>query len=313
VDVLLVAAPEGRRLALERLETPAARRMLERAKIASPELLAGYYAGPLSALRASAGAAPLNRDDRPIVEYRAPRDLVTVGRSALRGDSRVTAHVPFVEAPPAGALFASWPRERWFEYRARLLAAQGDEPRARASARGAAAAGFGALAQGLNAEIEVGVRRQRALEMVGQAGQLMAAGREEEGRRALEQAAGIDPSNGHPWLMLADRRRVAGDLAGAEAALARGRASGDTTLGADLAILTGLIAIDRKQPAEAARHFAQAQRVNPKLPQAYVLEARTHLALGDKAAARAALQRGLDAIPGDPEITSTLAAVERMP
>ena len=32
-----------------------------------------------------AGDAPLNLDDRPMVEYRAPRDLIEVGRSAIRG------------------------------------------------------------------------------------------------------------------------------------------------------------------------------------------------------------------------------------
>src|SRR6185436_12081696 len=36
IDVLLVAAPDGRRLSLERLESPAARRLLERARIGSP-------------------------------------------------------------------------------------------------------------------------------------------------------------------------------------------------------------------------------------------------------------------------------------
>src|SRR5438093_8135081 len=78
-DVVLLAAPPQARLALERLRAPARRRMLARAGIADPAQIAGHYAGPFDSLRATAHGAPLNRDDRPIVEYRAPRDLILTG------------------------------------------------------------------------------------------------------------------------------------------------------------------------------------------------------------------------------------------
>src|SRR6185436_9744583 len=46
VDLLLVAAPPGRRLDLERLTTPSARRMLDRARIPEPAMLAAYWSAP---------------------------------------------------------------------------------------------------------------------------------------------------------------------------------------------------------------------------------------------------------------------------
>src|SRR6185503_3841845 len=88
-DVLLIAMPD-RRLAMERLRTPAARELLRRANITSPEDVLGYYAAPISTLRPLAAGATLNTDDRPIVEYRAPFDMVVVGRSATHTNPEVT-------------------------------------------------------------------------------------------------------------------------------------------------------------------------------------------------------------------------------
>ena len=76
----MVAAPPGDTLALGRLREPAVAHELERAKQLGPESVAAWYACPLESLWAVASAAPLNSDDLPVVEYRAPRDLYRVGR-----------------------------------------------------------------------------------------------------------------------------------------------------------------------------------------------------------------------------------------
>ena len=140
-DVILVAAPPGRRLALDRLRDPRVGRLLARAHISSPELLAAYYAAPLSALAPIAAGAALNSDDRPVVEYWAPRDLVAVGRSVSVLDPEIRARIPRREAMPEGALFADWSKERWLEVRAPApaspfargsqLLAEGNAPEAR--------------------------------------------------------------------------------------------------------------------------------------------------------------------------------------
>jgi len=306
-DVLLVAVPDPRRLALERLESPAARRMLERARIRTPAEVAGHYADRLGSLRAIARGAPLNLDDRPIVEYRAPRDLVAVGRASRNGDPAVAAMMPFSERRPEGPLFSAWSEEDWYTSRARRLSAQGDADRAQRVVRGARAAGLAQLALRLEQEVEAGRRRRSGIEALERARELLSAGREAEGQRQLERAGTLDPSNGRPWLMLADRRRLAGDTLGAEAALARGRTSEDPEIRAEAAGVTGMMELDRRRPLVAAERFREAQRLSPKVVQNYVLEARARITGGDLKGAHAAVRRGLAALPGDPQLSAVLA------
>jgi spermidine synthase len=304
-DVLLVAAPEGRKLSLARLASPAAQRMLERARIRTPRDLAAYYAGTLADLRPAAKGAPLNRDDRPIVEYRAPRDLITVGRSGARlGDPAVMASLPFAEHRPAGELAADWSRDGWYESRARRLADQGDPDRADRVAKGARAEGLTELADRLNAEVAVARSRQQSAEAYARGRSWLESGREAEGQAELERAGALDPMNGQAWLLLADRRRLAGDSTGAEAAIAQGRKNLDPEIQAAAEGMAGMMDVGRNRPRAAAEHFRSAQRLSPKAAQNYVLEAQVLYRAGDLAGARAAVDRGLAALPGDPRLTA---------
>src|SRR5437762_7649523 len=119
VDLLLVATPPGRALDLSRLRSPAARRMLQRARIPEPAVIAAYWAAPLDSMRSRAGRGALNRDDRPVVEYRAPRDLVAVGRTSVAGHPGVVGRLPFAAAEPAGPLFSRWGAAEWYAARTR--------------------------------------------------------------------------------------------------------------------------------------------------------------------------------------------------
>jgi tetratricopeptide (TPR) repeat protein len=306
LDVLLVAMPADRALALDRLRAPEAMRLLARARIASPDALAGYYAGPFAALRAAAAGAPLNRDDRPVVEYRAPRDLIEVGRAALHGLPAVTRLVPAEPPPPGSAMAAAWPPEAWYATRARHLIAIGEIGPARVVADAAKRAGLVALASTLEAELAAGERRRAGLRAVEEAGAFFSLGRRDEGRMALERAAQIDPANGRTWLMLADQRRIAGDLAGADHALARGRADPAPELVAERALVGGMIDLARGNPAAAAERFREAQRANPEGAQGYLFEADARRQAGDLAGAEAVLRRGLEALPGDRRLTAAL-------
>ena len=69
--------------------------MLSAARVAPPNDLAAYSTGPLASLVPIARGATLNQDDRPAVEYRAPRDLIAVGRSSASGHPDVVRFVPF--------------------------------------------------------------------------------------------------------------------------------------------------------------------------------------------------------------------------
>ena len=215
-DAILIAAPHGRRLALDRLRQPAVLATLARAQLGAPEGLAANYAAPLSALAALADGAPFNPDDRPVVEYRAPRDVIEVMRSG------VLSQLELPQTMPDGGLFADWPAERWFGIRARAFLASGDEQRASAVVRAARAAGVTGLADHLGDEIETR-RREGGTSPVEAATKLMLAGdaprarglragrrRRPDEQRRLALAGRLPPVDGR------SRRSRGGALPGAQ-------------------------------------------------------------------------------------------------
>ena len=299
IELLLVAAPDNARLSLRRLETPGATRLLGRANIRSAEQLPFYYGSPLSSYRAAARGAPLNRDDRPIVEYRAPRDLVAAGRAA---DPRVLAMIQFAERRPE-SLFGDWTAEDWYTSRARLMLRDGRVDRAAATARGARQAGLSDLAQRLDVEIEAEARHRQAMEEVERARAHFAAARPEDARRALERALEIDAECGIAWVMLADLDRRSGNVAAAAAALARASTSPDSMTRAESALMTGDLELGRHRPLAAAERYHEVQRWDPRDVRGYLLEARARREGGDLSGAREALRRGLGALPRNAELT----------
>jgi hypothetical protein len=109
---------------------------------------------------------------------------------------------------------------------------------------------------------------------------------------------------------MADRKRQAGDFAGAEADLARGRATGGARVLADAALIHGLLEIDRSRPLAAAKRFREAQRWSPERADGYLYEASARAAGGDRAGAREALERGLRKLPGDAGLARMMASLE---
>jgi tetratricopeptide (TPR) repeat protein len=305
VDLLLVAMPDTRTLALDRLERSAVQRYLDRAKIARARDLAGFWSGPLSDFIALSKSAELNRDDRPVVEYRAPRDLIAMGKAALTGDQRYRTLVPCVARRPEGPLFASWPGESWYEDRAMLLSRSGEDARAATIVEGARSAGFAGLAARLAGDVDSARRRRHALEAVAEARNLLALGQEEQGRRLLASAGETDSTYGIGWVMLADRFREAGDFERAVVTLQRARAaSREPDVMTDASMVGGILEFQRQNYPVAIGLFREAQRWNPVLAQSYLLEAQSHSAAGDVAAAREAIRRGLAAVPGDPGLSA---------
>jgi spermidine synthase len=257
-DVILVAAPRGRRLALDRLRDPRVGRLLARARISSPELMAAYYAAPLSALAPVAAGAALNSDDRPVVEYWAPRDMVAVGRSASVLDPEVRARIPLLETMPDGDLFADWSKERWFEIRARALADLGDEARATAVVRGARVTGLTELADRLTTALGGRQRGEPGASPFAIGSKLLAEGNAPEARDALERAVVLEPSNELAWLYLADCRQALGDISGAEAALSHVKQSAEPQVRTQAAAVARAIEALRQQAREAMAGRSQA-------------------------------------------------------
>jgi spermidine synthase len=309
-DLLLVSTPKDCRFALERLRTPESRRLLERVGIRSPNGVAGYYVGPLSGLRDLAAGAHLNSDDLPVVEYWAPRDLVTVGRAVVLTNPLPRNKVPAADTPPEGPLFSAWSREDWFESRVGMLVDQGDMGGAAAAARAASSAGLTRLGRRLSEEVDAEMRREQATEQAMRARQLFDDGRDEQGMQALLQAAETDPNNGRLWLWIADRRRLAKDFAGAERDLARGRATGDAGIEVDAALIAGMLEVDRSQPMTAAKRFREVQRLSPLRADGYLYEACARAAGGDSTGARDAVRRGLERLPGEQRLSALLGTLE---
>jgi Flp pilus assembly protein TadD len=280
--------------------------MLAAARISSPEDVAAYWSGPISSLAPLARGATLNRDDRPVVEYRAPRDLVAVGNASLGGAPGATRLVPFDEHMPDGAVFGAWPREDWYARRARHLIALADTARARIAIGGARAEGFAALAVRLEGEVDAGVRRQTSDMALRQGMNLIALGRVAEGTREFERAAKLDPTYPRAWFLLSERRCLAGDLPGAEDALARVVAGEDRMMRANVATIRGMLALARRDTLAALASIDLAESLSPGNARLYVSEAWLRVNRGDIAGARAALQQGLVALPGNPEITQVM-------
>jgi spermidine synthase len=309
-DVLFVALPPGRVLDAARLATPAARRMLARGRLAGPDDILGRYAVPFATLRESVRGAVLNRDDRPVVEYRAPRDLIRIGQPSASSAAIGAGMVPFHAVPPAGGLFAAWPEEEWIEARAASLAGLHEWDRAAATVAAAREAGHGALAERLAGDLAALRRRAAAEDEIARATQLEAEARNAEAIASFERAARADSTHAVAWVRLAVARRRAGDVDGARQALGRAGTPADPALRAEAEMMAGVLAVDRGDLREAALRFREVSVWDSSRAAAYVLEARARMGLGDRAGALAAARRGLERCPGDPGLVEFVAALD---
>jgi hypothetical protein len=77
-------------------------------------------------VRALAAGGERNTDDRPFVEYRAPRDMIEVGRDFGSRHPGIASRLSLPVVPPDGSPIASWPREAVLLWRARQRLASAD-------------------------------------------------------------------------------------------------------------------------------------------------------------------------------------------
>jgi len=142
---------------------------------------------------------------------------------------------------------------------------------------------------------------------------LLGQGAKAEASTALERAVAIDPENARAWVVLAERRRVDGDLPGSAAAIERARRSSDVQVRSDAEMMAGMLALAKQDPAGALAAFTAAQKLVPGNARAYLFEAQVHLQAGDKDATVAALRRGLAASPGAQELAAALVKLGQVP
>jgi spermidine synthase len=308
-DLLLLSAPPGAKLSLERLRGPAIARQLARGRLLAPESVAAWYACPLESLRTLTRGVRLNRDDLPVVEYQAPRDMYRVGWLASVGQGR--APIPAVGRRASGALFADWPAEAWFLGRARQLTRSGAYPQALATAADAAAEGRDGLARELRAMVEAD-RSNRALAEAQRSARVAAlAGRPAEARDILLGAVRLAPGDARTWVLLAETQRMLGDEGAALEAAGRGAALGDPLARSDARVVEGLVFIARGRPREAAAGFTEAADLEPRSEQKWLFAAQALRSAGDPVAAAALCRRGMAAAGTSDRLRTLLAELER--
>ena len=306
LDLLLVACPEDRRLDRARLETAAAKRLFDRARLPGPAILPSYWLGSLASLRPPVATGALNRDDRPVVEYRAPQDLVAIGRTDAGHSPAVIAAMPFADARPDGPLFADWAPGEWYLERARWRVLNEDVEHGAQVVR-AAKNHAPEVAAEVEAEVARGERRSRSGLAYNEAINALATGDKAKAREALERAVTIDPDNGAAWVVLSERRRLDNDFVGAAAAIEQGRRSEDPRVRADAEAAAGMLAMARLDFKGAIAQFRIAERMFPNSARTYLFEAQCHVQLTDRDGALDALRRGLAAAPNSPELAQAMA------
>jgi Flp pilus assembly protein TadD len=77
----------------------------------------------------------------------------------------------------------------------------------------------------------------------------------------------------------------------------------------DAQLLYGTSMLAQGRTSEALASFREVQRLAPREPRGYDLEARLLATTGRWAQAKDAIERGLRAIPGDPTLTQAAQAI----
>jgi tetratricopeptide (TPR) repeat protein len=267
--------------------------------------VAAWYACPFESLAAVVRAAPLNTDDLPAVEYRAPRDLYRIGR--LEGSGTGAALVPVTGWRMARRLFAGWPPEAWFLGRARQLARSGFHEAALEVASEAEHEGLTDLGRELTAVVQSDRRNRDVAQAQRAAREAAMAGRMEDAREALIVATALDSADARSWVMLADVHRALGDDVAALSAVARAWAVGDSSARSDARVVQGLLEMGRGRAGNAARAFREAALLKPRAEYAWLLEARTLSAAGDTVGAAETCRRGIAAADSSPRLRALLA------
>jgi len=310
-DLLLVAAPPGREPSLARLQTAAAQRQIEIGRMGNPFELPAFYVGPAALLAPHLAGAERNTDDRPVVEYRAPQDLIEIGRGATSYSPAVLAELPHPVVPPAAAPFTGWPRRSLIEWRAREKMFGADDAAAAGAVAEVRAAGLPSLADSLAADRQKSLADARLAQLEADARQAFAANDMATARGKLEELARSGVTRPQVLLLLAEARRRSGDAPGSAAAAEQALAAPglDSGLRLEALLTAGMAAYETHDLPRARQRFQAAQAEAPADPRAYDYEARLCAAVKDLAGAKAALLRGLGHAPHDPTLTMAMQAL----
>jgi spermidine synthase len=313
-DVLLVAAPPGATLSWDRLQGPGAERELRRARLSAPDDIAAFYVGPAAMWMHDVAHAERNTDDRPFVEYRAPRDMVEVGRGLASHHPEVMREFPRAVVPPPGGPLADWPREMVLHTRAASMLAGAGDVEAQAIYDQLRAAGAGDVAMELAAERRGALEHEHFAARLAEARGMAERGDAAGARTILEEVTSHGGGGPEDWVLLARVRRDLGDPKGSGIAAARvldNPSSDGTRL--EALLLSGMASQAARRDSIAFARFREAQDLAPHDGRAYDYEARMRFAARDFVGARAVVERGLRNVPGDAALTQALQVLSQPP
>jgi predicted Zn-dependent protease len=251
----------------------------------------------------------VNSDDHPFVEYRAPRDLVEVGRAAQSPSSGVLADLPRRLEPPSTGPLATWPYSLRLAARARSMAADGMLGDAASRGEVLRRAGLTDLADSLDAVDRRGAREARIAELLQRASTLAGQRDAIGARAALEAIVGLDAATPAVWRALCQARLEAGDEAGASEAADHALASLTGSERVEPLLVAATVAWRQGRTARALERVRELQTLSPLEARGYDLEARIRVTSGDRRGAAAAIERGLARIPTDPTLLTARRAL----
>lgn len=307
-DLILVAAPRSSRFHAERLAAARVAEELARIGASPPERVLAHYACELAEMPPELRDGPLNTDDNVLVEYRAPLDLLAVGRRALFGvpSPPLAERVPRRFPPPFEAGLEGRDAAR---VQGEGLAIQGNFAAARGAIAWLAGAGARAAADSLEAFVAEAEVESRSASLAIELSRIAAPGDAERLDARLRAHLASQPGDAVARfylgvLVLQSGRAEEADALFAEVArTARGAAAARANNN------RGLIALARGDTEAGVAFFRAARAARPDLPESYLFEARALAEGGDAAGARAVLDAGLVAAPGDTRLRELAAAL----
>jgi spermidine synthase len=308
-DILFVANQDERPLDLarvaERLKRPQVAKDLARANIAVPADLVALRQATLSEIVARLPQAPLNRDDRPYVEYRAPMDLY-----AMRPSDQPFSEQYVRDTDPLVDL-ASWttgrpPADLAIDVTNSLMMG-GNFPGASRWLRGLMARDS-TRAGPLLTSLQDAVRRRDFQNRLGQGRQAFEAGDVDGARRVFDQLLKESPRS--PAALVA-RGRVALHADSLEAArglferaLAAPDAPADDRYDANINL--GVLAMRMQRIDDGIDAFARASAIHPNEAGAWLYRARALAQVGKVNEARMLLSQARGHVTDAAAIDATL-------
>lgn len=280
-DLLLVATRDGRRLDVahvaERLARPNVARDLARADVRTVADLVALRLSDLPGLIPVLPAAPLNLDDRPFVEYRAPIDFYAVlpselpfSEQAVRAADPVTELARWTQGSPAVDLAVEVTH---------TLMSGGNLARANVWLNALLARDPSRAGPLTVALADAARRRDRELQIT-QARQALEADDRITARRLLDSILRDDPDDG---TALVERARVSmreDSTAAARRLLERADRAGSDDERYQAALNLGILEMREGRPQEGLDRFARAVSLRPAELNGWLYQARALVGLG---------------------------------